>query len=570
MISLYYQPPSASVVSSIDVVYLDTTSPEYYVQTYSDITIVTGSGVYNLYTGSIVAATFPIENTVVYYSASFIQPPSAPNLPTQSTYLVRYNFIPDTTITSSANTFTISGSEYVDNLSQSFDVKGTLLNTNTDYLVTLSGSGLFYTSSITITNSYTGITAAYITSSNNYISTSISSSTYINNFNIVAQTETLPYIRTVFSSSASVPVSPTSSLSAWNTYLNVTASLVSSSGNIFYIVGGNLSTVGTISITGSGLNDFYSFKTTDLISCSFYNNRLTNYPNSLLSAFNLVYLNLDTNLITGSLPDLSNNDSLLTFIASNNSISGSIPNPSSSYSLQRYDVKNNYLTGGIDLSRCFNLQYFDASNNNLSGSFTLLDGVAYENIGNIQHLDVNSNYLSGEVDISDLTNLRYLDISNNRFTGSVTSFGNWSLQHFNCSNNLLSGSFPILQTIELEYAPVSSLQYFNIGSNNFNGTIDVTDHRPSLQTLICNDNKLTDYISLYSTYSSSFQSLTYFNATNNLLSSSAVDNILRDLDISGLINGTASLAGTGNGSPSGTGYLYTASLKTKGWIVSTN
>ena len=142
------------------------------------------------------------------------------------------------------------------------------------------------------------------------------------------------------------------------------------------------------------------------------------------------------------------------------------------------------------------------------------------------------------------------------------------MQYFNCSNNLLSGSFPYLQTIELQLAPTSSLYYFNISNNNFSGTIDLYDYKDNLQTFLCNDNKLDKYY--FYTGSLPFIKLTNFNAFNNLLSSSAVDNILYDLDYSGLVSGTVNLSGSGNQSPTSTGYTYTASLKSKGWTVYTN
>ena len=139
-----------------------------------------------------------------------------------------------------------------------------------------------------------------------------------------------------------------------------------------------------------------------------------------------------------------------------------------------------------------------------------------------------------------------------------------------CSNNSFSGSFPYLQIIDIESAPTSSLYYYNISNNNFSGTIDIIDHYTNLQTFLCNDNKLTNYTPLYSGSSNLFVTLSNFNAFNNLLTSSAVDNILYDLDLSGIISGTVNLSGSGNQSPSVTGYSYTSSLKSKGWTVYTN
>lgn len=64
--------------------------------------------------------------------------------------------------------------------------------------------------------------------------------------------------------------------------------------------------------------------------------------------------------------------------------------------------------------------------------------------------------------------------------------------------------------------------------------------------------------------------LTHVNLQNNLLTQTAVDDILVALDNIGLSDGGVQLDGTGNAAPSATGTAAAANLTGKGWFVATN
>jgi len=558
MQTLYYVAPSSSLILLPDAY---TGTPATIVSWSVDTLIVSSSlGEIVALSGSLTVASFPIAGTNLFYS-------QAPIRATSQIQTVANSYAPigiaysvlDEQITS-ANKFTLTtGSTVIVSQSAYALDGGATIVVGDRYVATVSGSGEFYDLALVVTNLST-LTSSSVSSTTAPISISFSASAPTDLFSITATTDILPYIKTTFTSSASIPVSPTSSIVAWNTYLNISGSYVTSSLNTFYIVGGNLRTAtSSIVITGSGLSNYSSFQTNNISTYYLNNNKLDSFPN-IVTASSTTYFNVDLNLISGSLPNLTTAQStnLTTFIASNNRLSGSIPALSSSINLTHFDVNTNYLTGALDLSKCYNLSYLDTSNNQLSGSFTLLDdiGSAPANIGNIRHFDISNNYVSG--------------VSNNRFTGSITSFANYRLQHFNCSNNNFSGSLPYLQTVEIEFSPTGSLLYFNSSNNYFTGTINLIDYRYTLQTFIANDNQLNNYSLISGSVTPIYNALTTFNVQNNLLPSGSIDNILLDLDASGIVSGTVNLSGSGNQPPTTTGLTYTSSLKTKGWTVYVN
>lgn len=575
MQTLYYVAASSSLTLVPEVGVFDA----QYQTTWSVDTLVVSSSLGEIValSGSTTVASFPIASTNLFYNsiASFL-PPDPPGVALPTLVPIDYTYIPNTP--DSQNKFSISGSNIDLITSGTLQQGGITGVVSNQYTVSLSGSGDFYDLLIEVTNLTTNTTSSYATSSNTPITASFSSSVFTDVFTVVATATTLPYIKLAFSSSTSIPVSPTSSITAWNTYLGVSASYVSSSGNTFYLIGGTLATnTGSIIVTGSGLSTYHSIGTDNITSYTLTNNKLGSFPN-VATASSTIYFNVDSNRISGSLPNIFTTQSLnlATFIASNNRLSGSIPALSGSSNLSYFDVNTNYITGTLDLSRCYNLTYFDASNNLLSGSFTLFNAsglanqYAFDNVGNIRYFDISNNALSGALDIQYLTNLQHLDISNNKFGSPITSFSNYRLEHFDCSSNNFTGSFPFLQTVEVEFAPTGTLLYFNTSNNHFTGTINLSDYRITLQTFIANDNKLDNYTLLSGSYTPLYNQLTTFNVQNNLLTSGSVDSILLDLNASGIVSGTVNLSGSGNQPPTATGLAYTASLKTKGWNVYVN
>jgi hypothetical protein len=112
-----------------------------------------------------------------------------------------------------------------------------------------------------------------------------------------------------------------------------------------------------------------------------------------------------------------------------------------------------------------------------------------------------------------------------------------NLADFRCQGNFLTGSIP------------------SLSANNF------------LQNFFCNNNQLDSFQG--GTVSSL---LGTFLAQNNLLSSSAVNNILAAFVAANKTTGTCTLnlGGTGNAAPTGQGITDKATLVSRGWTVTTN
>jgi len=537
MINLYYTPASGSASSSLFII-SDSTSTNNI--SYTDVTLETTASAYNtsgstfdstlgelriyVKSGSSILSSFPAESTTIYYNTSPYTPtppppqPSGSVLPTSS-YSVNWSFYPNTIYTSSLDIFAIytsslaSASVYQ---TQSLGGGVTSLNVNTNYTVVVSGSGQFYSSSILIFNNSTYTTESYVTSSNSYLTASFSSSVFDSSYYIEATTQAQPYLVLTYIA-PNFPVANTSSLDQWNTFLNITASAVSSSGGTIYIIGGNLTDINTLSHTGSKyLQVFTSSLLSNLTSLNIIDEALTTFPN-LTTLPNIINLDLDINSgLGGKLPYLTGSQYLQNFIFNNTNLTGSISNVLTKLptgSIQTIDIHNNSLTGSIPyLSSSFALQTFIAYGNSLNGSIS----------------GFNQSY-----------NLLYFDVHNNTLTGSIPSLTDCTgLTYFDVSTNLLTGSIPSLQYNQ-------QLAYF-IGNNN---------------SLVGYTAVVVGSLSPY---------LLYFNAQNNLLSQTAVDNILYDLDVAGSYNGTVILNGTGNSTPSSTGLNYTASLVSKGWTVNVN
>ncbi len=595
MVNIYYITSSGTVITSyegsntVDNVFQSSSlqlTASIYISTTGSITSSIEVAQVSIQSGSTVYALIPLQNASIYYN---INPPYYPLDPSDV-------FTPESASFGTLVEFTSNDiSESIFKVSNT--TKSALLVSSSDityakYLpitrqdtitVELSGSGDFYTSEIQVIDTVTNKLVTSTTGTTTPITSSFVNTT-ANRYSIIVNTTTQPYISMSFSSSTSIPVSPTSSIAAWNTFFQTTgsnsifsASIIQNASNNVALAGGNLQTItGSLILEGINLTNFYSSNLTGITSYSLYNNKLTAFPNVVVSA-SAIGINLNNNLIVGSVPTITPNLTLQQLSIANNRLSGSIPSLSGSLSLKTFDVNNNYITGSIgsNLHRCYNLEYFDASNNQLSGSLTLFDlsGNAFTNIGNIQHFDISSNSMTNggnTIDISFLSAMKHLDVSNNRLSGSISSFSNYRLQHFNCSSNNFSGSIPVLQTVELEFSPNGTLQYYNISGNSFTGTIDLNDYRYTLQTFIANNNKLNNYVLISGSYTPIYNELTTFNAQNNLLTSGSIDNILLDLDASGIVSGTVNLSGSGNQPPTTTGLAYTSSLKTKGWTVYVN
>lgn len=111
---------------------------------------------------------------------------------------------------------------------------------------------------------------------------------------------------------------------------------------------------------------------------------------------------------------------------------------------------------------------------------------------------------------------------------------------------------------------LNSLVSLYLYSNQFTGSIPSLLNNPSLVTVHCASNQLTDFSGVVPS------SLSSFIASSNLLTSTAVNNILAAFRAAGRASGTISLGGSGNAAPTGQGLTDKAYLQGLGWTVTTN
>lgn len=612
MINLFYLPASGSVSSSL-LIYSDNNpisgsafhtdvileiSASGYETSGSTFTSTVGTLRTFIKSGSIVYASFPTEETNIYYvnSDEFSTLLSTPPIQTffTSSFSLDFNFQPISALTSSNNAFQIlSGSTIIFSTSGGFNDGTIPLVVGETYTAVLSGSGTFYTSSISIINTLDSTIVSYVTSSNSYLTASFSSSTYLNGINIIPKVETFPYLQLTYNSIANIPVAPTNSLDGWNTYLNVSASIISSSGATIYVAGGYIGDITNLSIDPTYLVNFTSSRlsnlnTLDLSRSIEPTGSLTSFPN-LSELTTLQNINLTRNNITGSVPtSYSSSYNMQEFSCSWNNISGSIQNiinilPTSS--IRIINVSNNSLTGSIpNLSSSFFLTYFDCSSNKLSGS------ILPQNHYSLYTFLCNNNALTGSIpNLSNIYNLYYFDASNNKLTGQLPNLSSsYALSSFIVSYNSLTGSIPpVTNSIHTFYCDnnqlsgsigsfggATSLINFNCSYNYLTGSIPYLVSCSNLTYFNCSYNQLTEYSGSsgggFATGPGVSPTLTSFYAQNNQLKAIDVDNILYDLDKSGATNGVVNLSGSANAAPTGTGLSYTASLVSKGWLVYVN
>ncbi|GJR89024.1 putative leucine-rich repeat protein [Tanacetum coccineum] len=202
---------------------------------------------------------------------------------------------------------------------------------------------------------------------------------------------------------------------------------------------------------------------------------------------NLRYLNLSSNQIHGTLPDLMYGYRSY-FDFSSNNFSGLAPLfPTDTQALV---LNNNMFSGSIsflqNLTETFNI---DLSNNQFFGEIPDF----WTNFTNLMYLNLKNNNLEGRIPKSMGTlSLSMLSMSNNRLTGELYfSLTNWSsLQFLDLGGNKLSGRIPAgigrslseLRFLSLSFnvfhgtmptslCRLSNLQILDISSNNISGTI---------------------------------------------------------------------------------------------------
>ena len=178
----------------------------------------------------------------------------------------------------------------------------------------------------------------------------------------------------------------------------------------------------------------------------------------------LTVLNLHTNSLSGTIPDLSGASMLEELYLPNNDLTGGIPAwLNGSTNLTNLWLWGNQLTGGIpDLSGLTNLDMLKLANNDLSGEIN----AAYLP-QNVSWLIIDRNGFSGDIpDLSGLTSLELLWLHTNELTGSVPN-GTMlpaSLDDLNLRDNMLMGAIPDLSALD-------NLTRLRLHNNSLSGAV---------------------------------------------------------------------------------------------------
>jgi Leucine-rich repeat (LRR) protein len=189
-------------------------------------------------------------------------------------------------------------------------------------------------------------------------------------------------------------------------------------------------------------------------------------------AFKSVYgIYLENNQVGGSLPpEMGGFFDLQWLDLNNNHISGPIPTQLPSSNLRGLDLSNNQLTGAIpaEFGVSVRLYYLVLDNNQLSGPIPAELG-SMGSLTTFYLLGLSNNDLSGPIpaELGNLTDLEELMLEDNQLSGSIPStFGNLAnLDGLYLQNNQLSGNLPA------ELGDLTTIKYLNLNNNQLEGSL---------------------------------------------------------------------------------------------------
>ena len=198
-------------------------------------------------------------------------------------------------------------------------------------------------------------------------------------------------------------------------------------------------------------------------------------------------LNLESNGLSGTVPDLSALTDLERLYLGGNSLSGQLPSLSALTKLTTLDLRQNRLSGALpDLSALTSLSWLSLADNEFSGSIPS----TLSNLSNLEYMHLSTNRLSGSIpDLSALTKLKHLYLSGNSMSGSIPDLSALTeLTHLFLGDNQLSGTIPDLSAL-------TKLHYLSLSKNGLSGSIPATlGSLTNLFWLYLDDNDLSGSI----------------------------------------------------------------------------
>ena len=285
----------------------------------------------------------------------------------------------------------------------------------------------------------------------------------------------------------------------------VTAAPASTCGAVTEVHLAAIDSLGVVKANLSELQDDDLSGLTALTKLNLSNNHLTTIPSQLFTLSNLTYLNLESNELSGEIPEeLSNLTNLAElYLNDNASLTGALPqNLTGLTKLEKLlfqdtglcaplnTVFQTWLQGIAEISgsncgspgtyeRSLLVALYNATDgdnwtnktNWLSDNdISTWHGVSVSN-GWVTGLDLRNNNLTGTIptELGNLINLTYLNLSYNELSGEIPEELSklTKLEHLYLGNNELSGAIPV------ELGKLTKLEYLDFRDNELSGAIPV-------------------------------------------------------------------------------------------------